>query len=92
MKFYAVVYQCEDTPDGFAREFFTSRRAATQHVVEVKRGHAEQTAKAQALCDAGNYADAYYPHYHVDHIRIDELEFHGTCKDMVLQALRQYGV
>lgn len=87
MKIYEIVYEAQAGKDGFAREYFLSKRARLKGIASLKREHAEETVAAQARMDAGEVYPAF-PTYNVDNIMSHDLTITGTCQEMVLWALR----
>lgn len=89
MRIYELQYLCEDTPNGFAYEYFTNRGAAERRVRELKTEWDAEMKKARERY--GNELDGFkLPRCPPDTIAIEVLNIHGTTREMVLWALKRH--
>ena len=96
MRFYRVTWVSEGDGDGFAKQYFSSKRKATKFMAGLRK---EATTEKIKELESGDYLDAAEIQYARDRILksatefawMDTLEFEGTPKEMVLEALRRGG-
>ena len=89
MTFYEVNYRQEDAPNGIARLYFTSKRAAHQAAREIQQDYLEAKRAWDAAWDAGvgHYDMPAAPGEAPEPVIVD-LRFSGTRREQMLQALR----
>ena len=89
MTLYEVNYRSDDAPNGIARLFFTSRRAAAQACREIRRDYQDAVKAYEAAVESGvEYYSMPVAPGESPIPEIEDLKFTGTHREQMLQALR----